>query len=134
MSRLLLRHFDVTIPAGVLKASPQVFTTRFNPAIVERIDWLFPAGCQGLVGIQIGARSIAIVPFDATQFITRTGDSSGVDIQDVHETGDWSVIGYNTGAFPHTVHITFRTRAITDDQSEPFILDTFGPILGIGES
>ena len=129
-----MRHFDVTIPAGTPRASPQVSLTQFPTAIVERIEWLFPAGCAGLVGIQIGARNVAVIPFDASQFITRTGDSSGIDLTDMHNTGDWSVIGYNTGAFPHTIHVTFHTHAIVTPDTSRFILDYVDPILGMGES
>ncbi len=128
-----LRHFDVTIPAGTLKASPLVSSAQFNTSIVERIEWLFPAGCQGLVGIQIGARNIPVIPYDRTQFLTRTGDSAGVDLTDMHQTGDWSVIGYNTGSFQHTIHVTFHTHAIEAKQDDPFILDVVSELLGIGE-
>lgn len=103
-----VRVFDITIPAGTAKATPLVTLTQFPQSIVERIEWLFPAGCQGVVGIQIGARSVPVLPDNPAQFFTRSGDSSGYDVADMHDTGDWSVIGYNTGSFPHTVHVTFR--------------------------
>ncbi len=134
MARSLIRHFDVTIPAGTPRANPLVSTTRFDPAIVERIEWLFPAGCAGQVGIQIGARGVQIVPFNSSQFLVRTGDSSGAEVEGLHKTGDWSVIGYNTGAFDHTVHVTFHARPVTDPDEQRFTLDYTDPILGIGAS
>lgn len=105
-----IRHFDVTIPAGTLKSAPLVTLTQFAPDVVERVEWLFPPGCQGMVGIQIGARGVPVIPQTRGLFIVRSGDSSGHDLDGMHTTGDWSVIGYNTGAFAHTVSVTFRTR------------------------
>lgn len=107
MAKSLQYHFDVTIPAGIAKAAPLVTLTPFEQNTVYRIEWLFPPGCQGNVGIQIGARSVAIIPQPNTSFIVRSGSASGYDIEDHHNTGDWSVIGYNTGAHPHTIQVTF---------------------------
>lgn len=129
-----VRHVDVTIPAGTPKATPQVTSFQFGVVIMERIDWLFPHGCNGLVGIQIGARSVPIIPYDRTQFITRSGDSAGVDLADMHNTGDWSVIGYNTGSFPHTIHLTLRMHAPEPVINDRFIVDNISDILGMGES
>ena len=134
MTMTLVRHFNVSIPPGTPTASPLVTLTQFLPATVERIEWLFPAGCAGLVGIQIGARAVVIIPHNTSQFITRTGDSAGVDLDGAHDTGDWSVIGYNTGTFPHTIHVTFHTHPLTAPDTSPFILDYVDPILGMGES
>lgn len=130
----VVRHVDVTIPAGTPKASPQVTSFQFGTMVVERVDWLFPHGCNGLVGIQVGAKSVPIIPYDRTQFITRSGDSSGIDLADMHDTGDWSVIGYNTGAFSHTVHLTFRMHAHEPPIDDKFIVDSLEPILYLGES
>lgn len=129
-----LRHFDVTIPAGTPKTAPLVTSVAFNPRVVTRVEWLFPPGCNGLVGIQIGARSVPILPGTTGQFLTRSGDSAGVDLEDMHTTGDWSVIGYNTGAHDHTVHITFLTHAIPPPIEDKFIVGALEPILSIGES
>lgn len=129
-----VRQVDVTIPAGTPKASPQVTSFQFGSVIMVRVDWLFPHGCNGLVGVQVGAKSVPVIPYDRTQFITRSGDSAGIDLADMHDTGDWSVIGYNTGAFPHTVHFTFRMHAHEPAINDRFIVDNVGNILSIGES
>lgn len=134
MPPTLLKVFDVTIPAGTLKTAPLVTVTRFEPNVVERIEWLFPAGCQGLVGIQIGARAIPVIPDDPAQFMIRTGDSSGFNVDELHVTGDWSVIGYNTGAFPHTIHITYHVRRNVPPPHLVWITDARIGMIGMGES
>lgn len=129
-----VRHVDVTIPAGTPKASPLVTSFQFGTVVMDRVDWLFPQGCNGLVGVQIGAKSVPIIPYDRTQFIVRSGNSAGVALSDMHNTGDWSVIGYNTGAHPHTIHFTFTMHAPEPPLDDRFIVDSVAGILGIGES
>jgi len=129
-----LRHVDVLIPAGTPKATPQVSTFQFGTMVMQRIEWMFPHGCNGLVGIQIGARAVQILPYDRGVFFIRSGDTAGVDLTDMHDTGDWSVIGYNTGVHPHTIRVTFKMHAYEPPSKELFMVDTFGGILGMGES
>lgn len=117
MTFTLVYPFDVTIPAGTLPSAPLVTPTTFEPNTVERIEWLFPHGCQGTVGIQIGARSVPVIPPKVGSWIIRSGDSSGIDLEGMHDTGDWSLIGYNQGAFPHTIHVTFIAHRIEHDPS-----------------
>jgi hypothetical protein len=106
----IVHPFAVTIPAGTLSTAPLVTPTVFAPNIVDSIEWVFPNGCNGLVGIQIGARNIPVIPGAKNQFFTRSGSSGLIDVEDMHDSGDWSVIGFNTGVFPHTVQVTFKVH------------------------
>lgn len=134
MARTLEFHFDVAIPAGTAKATPLVTPCQIDPNVVDHISWLFPEGCQGTVGIQIGARSVPILPSSPSQFYVRSGDSSGINLDDMHDTGDWSVIGFNTGSFPHTVHVTFRAHRKEPSKSPDVLIIDGGSLVGIGVS
>jgi hypothetical protein len=134
MTFTLVKQFAVTIPAGTTIANPLVTPIQFEPNEVESIDWLFPAGCQGLVGIQIGARSVPVIPADRTQWFIRSGDSQGFSVSGMHKTGDWSVIGYNLGNFPHTIHLTFRVHRITKAAPPKILVLGGNHIVGMGES
>lgn len=106
----LVYIFQVTIPAGTPIATPLVTPTTFEPNEVERIEWLFPHGCNGLVGIQIGARNNPILPPNGVNWYRASGMSHSVELQDMPVTGDWSVIGYNLGVNPHTIDVTFTVH------------------------
>lgn len=134
MPLTIVHPFSVTIPAGTPIAAPLVTATQFAPNVVERVEWRFPQGCNGQVGIQIGARSVPVLPGDRTQFFVRSGDSQGIDLEDMHTTGDWSVIGYNLGAFPHTILVTFKMHRKVKPQRDLFILGDAAAILSLGES
>lgn len=123
MPRTLVYQFPVTIPAGTTKTAPLVTATTFEPNIVEHIAWLFPHGCNGLVGIRIGAKSVPILPSGAANWFTFSGMVQAIDLDGQHETGDWSVIGYNTGVNPHTIQVTFKARRKEQEQP-PFRLFT----------
>ena len=133
MPLTLVYAFDVTIPAGTPKATPLTVPTVFEANTVERIEWTFPSGCQGLVGIQIGARSIPVIPPNPGQFFIRTGSSQGFDVTDMHNTGDWSVIGYNTGAFPHTIHVVYRVRRTVPPVNPLVLILNDTRLIGMGE-
>lgn len=134
MPLTLIKAFDVTIPAGTPKLAPVTRITRFDQGIVTSIEWLFPEGCQGMVGIQLGSRSVSVLPNDPTQFYVRSGSAGGVQVEEMHNTGDWSVIGYNTGTFDHTIHVTYRAHRIpTPPKPETFIVEAWN-YLGTGAS
>lgn len=134
MAFTIVHPFQVTIPANTPKSAPLVTSTAFQPNVVERIDWLFPSGCNGMVGIQIGARSVPVIPGTMDQWFVRSGDSQGIDLEDMHTTGDWSVIGYNLGAFPHTILVTFKVHRIPPKNNDRFLVGDVAAILALGES
>lgn len=122
MPPTIVYPFAVTIPAGTPRATPLVTPTQFEANEVERIEWRFPGGCNGVVGIQIGSRAVPVIPANPSQFIIRTGDSGGYNVSGMHSSGDWSVIGYNTGAFPHTVTVYFYAHRIEREPPVPYYL------------
>lgn len=134
MSVTIPYTFDVTIPAGTPIANPLVTPTIFETNVVRRIEWRFPGGCNGQVGIQIGARSVPVLPPVAGQYFVRSGTVQGYDLEDMPNTGDWSVIGYNLGAFPHTIHVVFLVNRIQPSTPDLFILGDTSAVLRLGES
>jgi hypothetical protein len=130
----IVYNWDVTIPAGTLPSAPAVIPTQFEPNAVDSIHWLFPNGCNGLVGVQIGTRTIPVIPYGGQSWIIRSGDSSGFDLSEMHTTGDWSLIGYNTGNYPHTVHLTYRVHRIVKKSPRSLLVAQMPRIVGEGES
>lgn len=119
MSSTIAYPFPVTIPAGTSQANPLITLTQFESNEVERIEWDFPAGCNGVVGIQLGARGASVLPAIPGRWFTTSGNTGGIGVEGMHTTGDWSVIAYNTGAHPHTVQVTFIARRIEKQLPEP---------------
>lgn len=118
-------QFAVTIPAGTPQASPLVTLTQFEPNIVDRVRFVFPHGCNGLVGIRIGARGVPILPLGGVTWFTTSGLEHVLDVQDMHETGDWSVIGYNTGVNPHTVQVAYHVQRKPPKRDQQLLLPDY---------
>jgi hypothetical protein len=133
MPRTLSYTFAVTIPAGTLPSAPLVTPTQFETNELRRVEWVFPGGCNGVVGIQIGARSVPVLPSSPAQFHVRSGAAEGLDVSEFPNTGDWSVIGYNTGSFPHTIQVTFHVARIEPQTKDAFLINDTTPYLQMGE-
>lgn len=111
-------EFPVTIPAGTAIATPITFTTNFHQRRVDAIKWVVPPGALGVVGFYIGMRGVQVFPSSTGTWFIRSGSSGGVSTDNLPTSGDWSVTGYNTGAFPHTVYVTFEVSLIEHEISE----------------
>ena len=134
MTPPLVYTFDVTVPAGTPAAAPLVTLTQFEPNIVESVSWLFPDGCNGLVGMQIGARSVAVIPHGPEMWFIRSGDSQGFDLSGMPDGGDWSVIAYNLGAYSHTIHVAFKVTRKRRKQPPPLLIASAPVLMYRGES
>lgn len=112
MATQLLQAVAV-IPAGTLKAAPVTVDVSFPPQVVERITWRVPKGAQGLMGWQLTSSGAQVIPTTQGAFIVAAGESGTWILAGLHNTGDWHVTGYNTGAYPHSVTLDFWVRPIS---------------------
>lgn len=101
------RRFAVTIPAGTPKATPVVINTRFEPFTVTQINIRIPPGPLGQMGFQIASSRVQVIPWATGQFIVANDEPLSYPVTDAPNSGDWQVIGYNTGVFDHTIQVEF---------------------------
>lgn len=101
------RSFQVTIPAGTPKVTPVIINTRFEPMTVSEIDVLIPPGPLGQMGFQIASSRVQVIPWNTGQFIVSNDERLTLPINNAPNSGDWQVIGYNTGVFDHTIWVRF---------------------------
>lgn len=126
--------FAVTIPAGTAIANPLTTLTTFPLRRVTRIDWRVPTGANGVMGFRIGLKSVQYRPTQAGTWVIASGQTGFWDLDGNVHSQDWSVIGYNTGANPHTVYVTYHVQVIERDVPEPSV-DLFDDsILRLGVS
>lgn len=101
----------MTIPAGTLKASPQVSNLTMPPArVVERVEITVPPGPRGDVGFQVAQGSVQLYPYETGNFIVVDGVELDWDVVGGVDSGAWQLIAYNTGAFNHTLQVRFLTH------------------------
>lgn len=104
------REFIATIPAGTPIATPATVNITMPPRVVERIDWHIPRGALGVMGWRLTMGGVQVVPFPSTPWVITDGRSGSWQVEDLPDSGAWQVTGYNTGANPHSVYLTFHVR------------------------
>lgn len=102
-----IRSFQPTIPAGTAIATPFTFNMSFPPRVVDRIQVKVPSGPRGTVGFAIGSSGVAVIPFQANQWIVADNDDFDWPLDDFWDSGSWTFFGYNLGQFPHTIYVRF---------------------------
>lgn len=132
MTLTLLHPRGVTVPAGTPSTAPVELPTTFPPGIVESVQWRFPGGCNGQVGIRILSSHAPMFPGSTTEWIVQSGDIDGHDVDGFPDSGDFSVLAYNTGSFQHIIQVTYRVHRMEPDEPEPgyLVADLVGTMRG----
>lgn len=105
-----LRHFACLIPKGTPQSSPVTVDNSFPPYGVQWIEWEMPDGPDGHVGFYIASLGQQIIPFalgNAPNFIITNATFRHWDLEEQPTSGSWQVVAFNTGAYDHTLYITY---------------------------
>lgn len=103
-----IRHFTATVPAGTATTSPLTVPIAMPPRIVRQIDWRVPNGPMGVFGWQIAMGGVQVFPVAGDTWVLANDESGSWPVSDAPDSGAWQVIGYNTGANPHSVYLAFH--------------------------
>lgn len=127
-----VRHFTATIPAGTPLATPATVAIAMPPRIVRSVYWRVPNGPMGQFGWQLAMGGVKVLPTGGDAFVIANDEHDTWYPDDHPDSGAWQVIGYNTGANPHSVYLAFsvdfpsppvQLRQLVDFTSPPFALD-----------
>ncbi len=103
-----VRHYTATIPAGTPAAAPHTVSIGFPPRVVRSVDWRIPPGAQGVMGWQLAMGGVQVVPTGSDTWVVDDGTGGTFTLDGYPDSGAWQVIGYNTGAYPHSVLLVFH--------------------------
>ena len=103
-----LQHFTATIPAGTPLNAPVTVPVTMPVRVVTRIDWKVPPGPMGKFGWQIAMGGTKVYPVGGDNYVVTDGKDGTWPVANAPDSGQWQVIGYNTGAFSHSVQLTFH--------------------------
>lgn len=122
-------NFPVTIPPGTPKTAPLTVNTPMPARKISHIHWMVPPGPSGQAGWQIRMSNVSVIPVNGTQWIIHDGDSTVSELARLPDSGAWQVAGYNTGAFPHTIYVSFFAAVIMPPEPVivPLGLDALQP-------
>lgn len=124
-------EFAVTVPAHTAIATPIVTDISTPARKVDSIQWLLPPGASGTTGFRLSSGGVQVVPTNRGSWVIRDGTIDGAALARLHDSGKWDVTAYNTGAFPHTIHISMYVSLILPAVviPVPFGLDELQPHL-----
>lgn len=113
-----IRAFSITVPPGTPIAVPAKFNVSFPPRDVEQVEFIFPPGPMGAVGVALGSAGQAVIPFNAGAWIIDDNAKISYPVVGQFNSGAWQAIAYNLGSFPHTIQIRFLLSILDPDSQQ----------------
>ena len=118
-----VRHYTATIPAGTPASAPVTVGIGFPVRTVLSVNWRIPPGAQGALGWQLAMGGVQVLPTGSDKWVIDDGTSGTFTLDGYPDSGAWQVIGYNTGAFPHSVFLVFHVNSVRRPPPVPSVLD-----------
>ena len=112
-----LKLFTATVPAATAKASPVTVSLAVGMATVDRIRWRVPPGPRGNLGWYLAMGGQQVLPNGSGNYIVADDETDTWDLSNLPDEGEWELIGYNVGAFDHSVYLWFYTTPIGADSA-----------------
>jgi len=111
---------DYTVPANTTKKNPFTEVLPIDRGIITRVDLKFPAGCQGLVSVQVYRYEYQIVPLNRDAWVT--GDDEVVPTRPMHDALSAPyqlkvVIANEDDTYEHTVSV--RVTVESEEEAIP---------------
>ena len=117
--------FQATIPHGTPVASPKTIALTMPSTEVVEVDIIVPPGPRGQMGFALGAAGQQVYPYVLGSWIITDNDKIAWPLENAIDSGAWELIGWNTGAYDHTVYITFQTNPVQEAPTST------APIVGV---
>lgn len=114
-----VRQYTATIPAGTAITAPVTVSIGFPVRVVRSVDWRIPPGAQGVMGWQLAMGGVQVVPTGSDTWVIDNGTAGTFNLDGYPDSGAWQVIGYNTGAFPHSVFLVFHLDLLSRPAPTP---------------
>lgn len=104
---------DITINPGVLKTAPQTFTLPWREGYPESVQFRFPPGPSGLVGLQLLHSGRIVIPKRGLTFLVADNEVPSWDLEGFPYNAVYTVRAYNEGVYVHTVQIRMGLNEIS---------------------
>lgn len=99
---------NITTPSGTLRSSPKKTTIKVTNGLIYRVEFFFPRGSQGLMGVAVFDALYQCWPSTVGEFFVSDNESIGFDDLLIKETEpfEFQVMTYNEDeTFDHFVSV-----------------------------
>ncbi len=103
-------EFAVLVPANTPQSAPQLSSLSMPPRVVTEVEIRVPPGPLGNLGFQLAAAGRPFIPRNAGAYVVTDDEVISWALEEQITSGAWQLIAYNTGDFPHTIHVRFLTQ------------------------
>lgn len=118
-----LRRFTATIPAGTAIANPVTVPLTLPVRVVSSIDWRIPGGPLGTMGFRLAMGKVQVIPTPGDLWVIEDSTSGTFTLTDFPTSGAWSLVGYNTGQYAHSIFLTFHCDLVVAKKPPRVMLD-----------
>lgn len=111
----LVTQFTCVIPAGTPISAPVTIEMPAGTYTVLSIRWRVPPGPKGQMGFYLSSNGTPTIPAAVAnnpQWIVTDNDSDEIPTTDYPNSGQWELVGYNVGHYPHSVYVTFQLEPV----------------------
>lgn len=98
-------QFACKIPAATPQAAPVTVPIAIDNWQLQLIDLEVPAGASGLMGFYVANNGVQWIPATPGAYLVWDNVQQSWYMEDQPNASGWSVVGYNTGYYDHTVTI-----------------------------
>lgn len=107
------RVFDITVPAGSGIKTVSRVPTPLGLCVVSDFYLRWPAGCAGLVGVQVWAGESPAFPNNGSDYMRFDDYVLSQIVQNQINSGQWSVAAWNTDIYDHTLEIVYNCNLVS---------------------
>lgn len=107
---------DITITAGTLSTAPALFTLSWREGYPIFVEFRFPPGPSGLVGLQLLHSGRIVIPKRSNTFLIADDEIIKWPLEGFPYNANYTIRAYNTGEYPHTIQIRMGLNEIGRDE------------------
>lgn len=105
-----IQSYTVTVPANTLASAPQSTPIAFSPGTVTQIDIKVPPGPSGNLAVNVNSGGNNYIPVNSNAFLFPDDDYLVFRLTNAPNSGNWTVVAYNTDVWDHSLYITFHVE------------------------
>lgn len=103
---------DIAITPGTLSTAPASFPLVWREGYPTFVEFRFPPGPSGLVGLKVLHSGRVIIPKSGNAFLVADGEVIKWSLEGFPYNANYTVLAYNEGVYSHTVQIRMGLNEI----------------------
>lgn len=103
---------DITVPPGTLSSAPASFALVWREGYPAFVEFRFPPGPSGLVGLKLLHSGRVVIPKRNNAFLVADGEVIKWPLEGFPYNANYTVQAYNEGVYEHTIQVRMGLNEI----------------------